>query len=126
MPVLLDLERVINSRFDEGRERFGDLGLNLETYIARIQSIVQKNLGLSPASDAVVAFVIECCMVEICIWEPHVLRRAFASQRATAKGSILAWHGERWSANTRHLSMILRVFFSPAGSGSGPCGQYAC
>jgi RNA polymerase sigma factor (sigma-70 family) len=57
MPVLLDLERVINSRFDEGRERFGDLGLNLETYIARIQSIVQKNLGLSPASDVVAAFV---------------------------------------------------------------------
>lgn len=43
----------------EGREKFGDLGLQLPRFHSRIASIVSKHLGLSPSPQAALAFVKE-------------------------------------------------------------------
>jgi RNA polymerase sigma factor (sigma-70 family) len=94
MTVLLGLERVITGKFEEGRERFGDLGLDLKPYVDRVQSIVQKNLGLSPASDAVVVFVRalhgrDLYLGTACAQESVCLSRSSAHRPTT--DSYLAW-----------------------------------
>ena len=48
---------LIASAYAEGRVRFGDLELDVETYADRIGSIIQKHLGLSPSEDTALAFV---------------------------------------------------------------------
>jgi RNA polymerase sigma factor (sigma-70 family) len=52
-----DLEAIIVGGYSEGRERFGDLGLDLPTYGMRIHAIIQKHLGVNPSSEAALSFV---------------------------------------------------------------------
>jgi RNA polymerase sigma-70 factor len=57
MLLKLELDSLINSAYSEGRTRFGDLGLNLEDFFARIDSILKKHLGPSPGPNEALAFV---------------------------------------------------------------------
>jgi RNA polymerase sigma-70 factor len=57
MPANLELDGIIASGYSEGRSRFGDLGLDLETYAQRIHAIVKKHLGANPSSESVIRFV---------------------------------------------------------------------
>jgi len=52
-----ELGAVIASGYSEGRERFGDLGLDLQTYARRIYVILQKHLGLDPSAEDALSFV---------------------------------------------------------------------
>ena len=53
----MELGSVIASGYSEGRERFGDLGLDLQTYALRINVILQKHLGRDPSPEAALGFV---------------------------------------------------------------------
>src|SRR5947209_14077832 len=53
----LHLDSVVSTAYLEGRSRFGDLGLELPAYAARLHSIVRKHLGLSPEPAEASAFV---------------------------------------------------------------------
>lgn len=142
MPVLLELERVIIKKFEEGRERFGDLGLDREIYIARIQSIVRKNLGLSPASDAVIAFVralhgrdlylgTACAQESICLSRSNAQRMdsclAWRTLEREYKAFIydLARFFSRQQFLARDLAdnMLADLFF-PHGSGNSRIASY--
>src|SRR5258708_15331294 len=57
MLLTSNLGLLIASAYAEGRVRFGDLDLDVETYADRIRSIIQKHLGLSPSEDAALVFV---------------------------------------------------------------------
>src|SRR5215471_9772519 len=57
MPPSPALESIINAAYCEGCTRFGDVGLNLQIYTARIHSIVRKHLGTSPSESATIDFV---------------------------------------------------------------------
>lgn len=57
MCLKTDLEPVITGAYSEGQARFGDLGLGLQTYANRIDSILHKHLGKSPAPDNALRFV---------------------------------------------------------------------
>src|SRR5262249_19497831 len=48
---------IISDAYLQGQERFGDLGLALPAYTARICAILRKNIGLSPPVDRAVSFV---------------------------------------------------------------------
>jgi RNA polymerase sigma factor (sigma-70 family) len=52
-----ELDPIIANGYSEGRARFGDLGLDLQTYAKRICGIVQKHLGDDPPREAVLGFV---------------------------------------------------------------------
>ena len=57
MLLSAELEPIIGAAYSEGQARFGNLGLELETYTQRVYSIVRKHLGASPSPQAVVEFV---------------------------------------------------------------------
>jgi RNA polymerase sigma-70 factor len=57
MLLKLELESLVANAYSEGHTRFGDLGLDLSAFSHRIDTIVKKHLGASPAPAAVVAFV---------------------------------------------------------------------
>lgn len=57
MPANSELAAIISSGYSEGRNRFGDLGLDLETYSQRMNAIIEKHLGVNPRKDAVINFV---------------------------------------------------------------------
>jgi RNA polymerase sigma factor (sigma-70 family) len=52
-----ELQPIISDAYMQGQERFGNLGLALPAYTARICAILRKNLGLSPPVDRAVSFV---------------------------------------------------------------------
>jgi RNA polymerase sigma-70 factor (ECF subfamily) len=51
------LEAIIAKAYSEGRDRFGDLGLDLPIFAKRIDSIIRKYLGESPSMAAIIGFV---------------------------------------------------------------------
>jgi RNA polymerase sigma factor (sigma-70 family) len=51
-----ELEPIIASGYSEGRARFGDLGLDPDTFAKRIHAIIQKHLGANPPQEAAVNF----------------------------------------------------------------------
>lgn len=51
------LDAIIANAYSEGFMRFGDLGLDLDTFADRIYSIIRKYLGPSPSKNAVITFV---------------------------------------------------------------------
>lgn len=53
----LELESLISRAYSEGRDHFGELGLGLPVYSARINSIVAKHVGSSPDSSQCIAFL---------------------------------------------------------------------
>lgn len=52
-----ELDPIIANGYSEGRARFGDLGLDVETYAKRIYAIVQKHLGDNAPKEVVFNFV---------------------------------------------------------------------
>ena len=52
-----ELDAVIASGYAEGRERFGDLGLDLHAYSLRIHAIAEKHLGVNPPPEEALRFV---------------------------------------------------------------------
>jgi len=52
-----EIEPMIGAGYSEGQERFGDLGLELQTYTQRVYSIVRKHLGASPSPARAIEFV---------------------------------------------------------------------
>lgn len=52
-----ELDSLIASAYAEGRARFGELGLALSVFTARINSILAKHLGPEPAPEEALAFV---------------------------------------------------------------------
>src|SRR6185312_3545656 len=48
---------IIGNGFSEGQERFGNLGLELQTYSQRVHSIIHKHLGVSPQPQIAIEFV---------------------------------------------------------------------
>jgi len=53
----LELDSIISVAYLEGRSHFGELGLELPAYRARIHSILKKNLGASPKTCEAAVFV---------------------------------------------------------------------
>ena len=51
------LDAIIANAYSEGYARFGDLGLDLQAFTQRIQSIVYKQLGPSPSKAQAIDFV---------------------------------------------------------------------
>ena len=56
MRLQTEIEAIIAGAFLEGETHFGNLGLDLPTYANRIDSIIRKHLGRSPAPESVVRF----------------------------------------------------------------------
>src|SRR5215831_648282 len=54
--MLADLVQSVISGFEEGRKRYGDLGLEVETYVQRIRSIIHKHLGTARSEEDMVCF----------------------------------------------------------------------
>src|SRR5690349_3507815 len=52
-----NLVQAIRRGYEVGRARYGDLGLEVDTYITRVRSIIQKHLGLSPSEDSALLFL---------------------------------------------------------------------
>jgi RNA polymerase sigma factor (sigma-70 family) len=57
MPVKRLIEPLAACAYSEGREKFGDLGLELDAFAERISAIVRKNLGASATAEATRCFV---------------------------------------------------------------------
>lgn len=57
VPLQNELEPIVTAAYDEGRVRYGDLGLAFPVYRSRIDSIVHKHLGPSPARERMINFV---------------------------------------------------------------------
>src|SRR5215471_6474000 len=51
-----ELAPIIADAYAEGEARFGDLGLALSSYTARINAILRKHLGPSPSLERAVSF----------------------------------------------------------------------
>lgn len=52
-----ELAPIIATAYAEGQVRFGDLGIALPIYAARIGAVLQKHLGQSPVRDHAISFV---------------------------------------------------------------------
>src|ERR1700694_1337249 len=57
MLLKLEYDSLVASAYSEGHTRFGDLGLTLSAFSARISAILKKNLGPSPAPTEIISFV---------------------------------------------------------------------
>ncbi len=57
MLLKLEFDALVASAYSEGQDRFGDLGLDLATFSARISAIIKKHLGPSPSPAEAVAFL---------------------------------------------------------------------
>jgi RNA polymerase sigma factor (sigma-70 family) len=109
-----DLELLIESAYAEGHARFGDLGLDLQTYAKRIHAIVRKHLGESPPTEQAVAFVKrlhgrDLYLVTACAQESAGLQSGKKPGRP-GEYSCLAWKtlGSTYKAFIHDLA---RLFF---------------
>ncbi|HWG39044.1 MAG TPA: sigma-70 family RNA polymerase sigma factor [Candidatus Acidoferrales bacterium] len=57
MLLIPELDLIIGNGFSEGQERFGNLGLELQTYSQRVHSIIHKHLGVLPQPQIAIEFV---------------------------------------------------------------------
>ena len=57
MLLKLEFDALVASAYIEGKTRFGELGLELSTFSARISAILKKHLGPSPSPSETIAFV---------------------------------------------------------------------
>src|SRR5437764_6273307 len=57
MLLKLEFDALVASAYTEGKTRFGELGLELDTFSARISAILKKHLGPSPGPSETIEFV---------------------------------------------------------------------
>src|SRR5437016_14185061 len=57
MLLKLEFDALVASAYTEGQNRYGELGLDLSTFSARISAILKKHLGPSPNPSETIEFV---------------------------------------------------------------------
>jgi RNA polymerase sigma factor (sigma-70 family) len=107
-----ELEETIASGYAEGYMRFGDLGLDINTYESRLKAIAHDNLGESPSPDTMISFIktLNCTdlyLATACAKESLGFPSAGPLQR---KYSSLAWQ-KLESEYKGFVSDLVRFFF---------------
>jgi RNA polymerase sigma factor (sigma-70 family) len=107
-----ELEKLIADGYAEGYMRFGDLGLDINTYEKRLKAIARDNLGESPSLEAVIGFIktLNCTdlyLATACAKEGLGFPLADPLQR---KYSSLAWQ-KLESEYKGFVSDLVRFFF---------------
>jgi RNA polymerase sigma factor (sigma-70 family) len=91
-----ELDAVIASGYSEGRERFGDFGLDPDTYALRIHAIIEKHLGVNPPPEEALRFVkgLHCRDLYLAT---ACAQHSFAAQEESGQGTLLENAGRAWT-----------------------------